>query len=191
MTNKIIKFPPRENKKTMSIKEVAQVLEISRRTIQDNVKKLFPNLVKNGVKTLLNEEQITILKKQIEKNTIGDRYDLADVREVALNSKTTFEISRNIEKLADEILTEQDENKLFAIAMMRMSNRISKMQNENSSLKEQNTRIEKELQYQTLSKEKYKDLAWIEAKRGEELEGYLDKRTDRQKRRAKYVYMQD
>jgi DNA-binding Lrp family transcriptional regulator len=187
MTNEIIKFSNGESREeTMSVKEVAGVLGVSKRTIQDNVKKLFPNLVKNGVRTLLNEERITILKKQIGQNTKGDRRDLADVREVALNSKTTLEISRGVESLADETLSEQDENKLFAIAMSRMSKRINKIQNENSFLKQQNERTKRELTYQTLSKEKYQDLAWIEARRNKELEGYLDMRSKRSRRNNVY-----
>jgi phage antirepressor YoqD-like protein len=56
------------NEKTMTIKEIAYALNVTERFIQLKVKELFPDIVKNGLTTYLNEMQIAIIKNQIEKN---------------------------------------------------------------------------------------------------------------------------
>jgi transcription initiation factor TFIIIB Brf1 subunit/transcription initiation factor TFIIB len=54
--------------KTMTVKEVADVLQIPEQTIRNNVRVLFPELMRNGVTTYLNEKQVTALKLEIERH---------------------------------------------------------------------------------------------------------------------------
>jgi len=56
-----------EKEKTMTIKELAEVLNLDVRTIQLKVKELFPDIVKEKVKTYLNEYQVTSIKLACEK----------------------------------------------------------------------------------------------------------------------------
>jgi phage antirepressor YoqD-like protein len=53
------------NGKTMTIKEVADALGTAESTIRNKTKELFPEIVKNGVETKLNENQVFIIKKNI------------------------------------------------------------------------------------------------------------------------------
>jgi len=59
----------------MSVKEVAELFKCDERTIQRAVKELFPEIVKNGVETRLNELQVTAIKLKIEKNYSLDTVD--------------------------------------------------------------------------------------------------------------------
>jgi excisionase family DNA binding protein len=54
--------------KTMTIKEVAELLKVSRDTIRNKVKQYFPELLVNGKTTRLNEVQVTKIKIELEKN---------------------------------------------------------------------------------------------------------------------------
>jgi phage antirepressor YoqD-like protein len=54
--------------KTMTVKEVAKALGVSYRFIAEKVKILFPDLVKNGIETKLNEFHVTEIKANIVKN---------------------------------------------------------------------------------------------------------------------------
>lgn len=56
------------NQKTMTVKEVAVILNVSRQLVSEKVKELFPEIVKNGIETKLNEKQVTTIKLNIEKN---------------------------------------------------------------------------------------------------------------------------
>lgn len=51
--------------KMMTVREVAEILGVNIRTIQQYVKELFPEKVRNGYTTYLNEMQITAIKKEM------------------------------------------------------------------------------------------------------------------------------
>ena len=53
---------------TMTTKEVAKSLNVNIKTIQRLVKKLFPELIKHGINTKLNEIQVTAIKLKLDKN---------------------------------------------------------------------------------------------------------------------------
>lgn len=61
-------FGKYENEQTMTVKEVALMLNVTDRTIRNYVSELFPDIVKNGIETKLNELQVTKIKLTIEKN---------------------------------------------------------------------------------------------------------------------------
>lgn len=62
----------------MTIKELSEVLGFSERSIRRSIDKYFPGLLQNGKKTVLNELQVTVIKKDIEKhhNGLGDTAEL-------------------------------------------------------------------------------------------------------------------
>jgi transposase len=76
-----------KSEKMMSIKEIAQMLGVSYDTIKNSVKRLFPEAVKNGKRTLLNETQIACISKDIVNNT--------DVQK-QINNNGKFMTIRNI-----------------------------------------------------------------------------------------------
>ena len=54
--------------KTMTVKELAEVMQVSESFIRENVKIMFPEIVRNGIETRLNEYQATELKRKMELN---------------------------------------------------------------------------------------------------------------------------
>jgi hypothetical protein len=54
--------------KRMTVKEVADVLGVHYDTVASHVKQIFPELVRNGVTTYLNEMQVTAVKLEIQKS---------------------------------------------------------------------------------------------------------------------------
>lgn len=89
--------------KTMTAKEIADALKVSLRTVQTISKNLFPQLIKNGVESRYNEEQVVMIKKQIGTG----RNDLANICEVKDNVKTRLERLETIQK-AMQILIEDN-----------------------------------------------------------------------------------
>lgn len=51
--------------RTMSIREVADVFGVGPEAIKKHVRTMYPELLKNGVQTYLNEEQVTAIKKRM------------------------------------------------------------------------------------------------------------------------------
>ncbi len=63
-----MKNPPAKNERMMHVKDVAISLGVTDRTIRRYVDKLFPGLMAIGVVTHLNEEKVTLIKLDLEKN---------------------------------------------------------------------------------------------------------------------------
>jgi len=63
MSNHLVK----KTLQLMTVKEVAAGLGIDPRSIQLKVKELFPDIVKNGVTTMLTQTQVTAVKLNLEK----------------------------------------------------------------------------------------------------------------------------
>lgn len=53
---------------TMTVKEIATVLNVDIRTVQRAVKRFFSSKISKGKTTRLNEVEVTIIKKEIERH---------------------------------------------------------------------------------------------------------------------------
>ena len=74
--------------KTMTVREVADVLGVSPDTVYNSAKELFPDLFSSGKTTYLNEKQVTAVKMNLRKNS-----------EVALQPKTDLEKTLTVEAM--------------------------------------------------------------------------------------------
>jgi phage antirepressor YoqD-like protein len=61
-------FGKYENEKKMTIREVAEKFGVSEKHIRFTITVLFPEKLINGVKTYLNEKEVTAIKLEIQKN---------------------------------------------------------------------------------------------------------------------------
>ena len=93
----------------MTVKEIADVLGVTERTIQNHVSKLFPEIVVHGEKTLLNELQVTAIKNNLSKN-----YSLKSENVFAVETK---EDKKAILRRAFEILQDENEELRTKIAI--------------------------------------------------------------------------
>jgi phage antirepressor YoqD-like protein len=100
-----------EHDRGMTVREVAEVLQISEQTLRNNIRALFPQLMQNGVTTYLNEEQVTALKFEIEwhhnLSSIGQDRRMT-VREVAdILGVTDEAIKKHIRELWPDFMQER------------------------------------------------------------------------------------
>lgn len=72
-------------KEFYNVKEIAEILGVHHDTIRNWIKKYFPDKMKNGITTQLNQFEITVIKQEIDNN-----YSLRNVSEV----KTELEMAR-------------------------------------------------------------------------------------------------
>ncbi len=54
-----------KKEKTMTVKEVASVLNVSPEAIKKHIRKMFPEILKNGIETRLTEIQVTEIKQKM------------------------------------------------------------------------------------------------------------------------------
>jgi phage antirepressor YoqD-like protein len=76
----------RQGDKLMTVKEVAEVLRVDISTVTKRVRELFPQKVRNGVTTYLDEAEVTLLKMELQHNG-----HLGQLSEVAAMPKTDLE----------------------------------------------------------------------------------------------------
>lgn len=70
------------NAESMSTKEVAEALGCHIDTVNSWVKKLYPTLSRNGVRTILDQAQVTAIKKAIETSGRSDLRNVTQLKNV-------------------------------------------------------------------------------------------------------------
>jgi len=99
-----------DSKNEMSIVDIAETLNVDQSTIRKIAKKLFPDFIRNGVKTYFDEEKTTLIKLEIGKG----RTDLGNISEVE-NKRTALEkrllIQQAMNFLNEEVEELRIENK--------------------------------------------------------------------------------
>jgi phage antirepressor YoqD-like protein len=83
----------RPGDKRMTVREVAEVLGVTSEAIKKHIWELYPLLMKDGVTTLLGEEQITEIKSRLRPTTkvVGSITDL-EAAEMLLKSAEHFKV---------------------------------------------------------------------------------------------------
>jgi len=71
--------------KTMTVKEVAEVLGVHYDTVASRVKQMFPEIVRNGVTTYLDEIQVTAIKLDIQNSQPANLRNAPKVQEAKTN----------------------------------------------------------------------------------------------------------
>lgn len=102
--------------KTMTILELSRALMISRDLIEKRINELFPGKMKKGVKTILNEYEVTAIKIRIQENT-------------------SLATSDDRRKLVDMPKTDLEKELLIQQAMMFQAEKIQSMQLQIDTLK--------------------------------------------------------
>lgn len=95
-------------RKTMTVKEVAEALGITERTVQRHIKAIRSNLdhvveVKNGVQTLVSEAEVTLIKKKIELSGRSDAVGVGMLPKTKLEKQLLI---RQAMQLQDELIAE-------------------------------------------------------------------------------------
>ena len=101
---------PPASEKVMTVSEVASVLKINERTVRKYIENLFPNKMKNGIKTLLNEREVTLLKLDLEKNSYLEQVGQlpkTELEETLLIQQAQDILSQRISRLQDQVNTQQ------------------------------------------------------------------------------------
>jgi phage antirepressor YoqD-like protein len=55
--------------KRMTVREVAEALGVTPEAIKKHVRALYPDIIKNGIETIINEEQVTAIKQKMMPTT--------------------------------------------------------------------------------------------------------------------------
>ena len=101
---------------TMSIKEVSEVLGVNPKTTLRAAKELFPDIIKKGVTTNLNEMQVTAIKLKIEKNPnldMGVHVPKTRLEEELIISQAMSLMSNRIKTLQKQLETAQPKIEFF------------------------------------------------------------------------------
>jgi hypothetical protein len=176
MINKIAK-----NKELLTTGQIARQLGVDDRTIQRIGKECLPNKkIENGKTTCYNEMEATIILNKLKSNHNNKNNTSTALVEV----NTALTPVLKIKNIVDSISTEEEENLLIQASMQLLNKKINKIQSENKNLLEQNQDLRNDkdfLQQQSRVQNELLDI----------FRDKLDPRTDKQKHRSRYVFMQE
>ena len=110
--------------KTMTVKEVAEVLGVSRDSIERTINALYPQKMKKGVTTFLNEKEVTEIK-----NTLAQHHNLRSTAEVK------------------NAVTNLDKVETIAKAIGYLQEMIAELEAENEQLKSENAKAKPKAAY--------------------------------------------
>jgi len=96
--------------KTMKTQEVAKVLCVSDRTVRRHASVLFPEIVKNGKVTQLNEFQVTRIKQEIERSGRNDLDNVVQVQNATTDHEMLERTLSVMEWLSGKVQVLQSEN---------------------------------------------------------------------------------
>jgi len=104
-----------ELERTMTVKEVADALGVSRQIISEKVKELFPQIVTNGVTTHLNHIQVTKIKTTLQVNPYLPQLEKVedDLEMLLLQKKLDLWKDRKIETLQNNLKIITEENQVL------------------------------------------------------------------------------
>lgn len=101
-----------QKKTEFTIKELSEIMGVSRDTIERAIRRLYPAKMKDGKTTILNEVEITVVKKDIESNknlrTLAEvktelDYEIMAVQVEEYRKRKIEELTFENSKLKDDI----------------------------------------------------------------------------------------
>lgn len=98
--------------KVMTVGKVAEVLGVSSEAIKKHIREMFPECIKNGVTTYLNEYQVTLIKERMRPTTkvVGAKTELEmkkKAAEVIQWYMDSYEAERQARIMAENTIREQ------------------------------------------------------------------------------------
>lgn len=138
--------------KTMTVKEVANVYGCAENTILNSIRELFPEIIRNGKITYLNEIQVTAIKLKLDKHhNLSSTCELPKTdleKELIINQAMLFQ-QEKVNKLKAENLTLNSTVKMLVHDFEKVytTREIAKELNLKSAQKLNKILVEKRIQY--------------------------------------------
>lgn len=81
--------------KTMTVKEIAQAMGVSTDTVKNCIRRIMPDKMQNGKTTFLNEQEVTMISKELKSNTFVSSHQTYEVSSQVKNTTTRLEVLAN------------------------------------------------------------------------------------------------
>ena len=118
------------NDRRMKVSEVAEALGVTDGAIKKHVREMYPDLMRNGFNTYLNEEQITTIKQKMLSTTqvVGAITDIEAMQMLARagehlkaryeqEQRARIEAENNVARLESKIEADEDKVRLYKTCM--------------------------------------------------------------------------
>lgn len=82
-------------KQVMTVKEIAEAIGVSTDTVKNCIRRIMPNKMQNGKTTFLNEQEVTMISKELKSNTFVSSHQTYEVSSQVKNTTTRLEVLAN------------------------------------------------------------------------------------------------
>lgn len=100
------------SEKMMNVRAVAEAMGVSKDSVKNCIRRLFPNKMENGKETLLNEMEVACISKELKTNTYVNSQLTYEAGSQVKNTETYAEIMANLveaEKKAMAFIQQENE----------------------------------------------------------------------------------
>ena len=90
--------------KTMTVKEIAQVMGVSTDTVKNCIRRIMPEKMQNGKTTFLNKQEVTMISKELKSNTFVSSHQTYEVSSQVKNTTTRLEVLANYKAATQAVI---------------------------------------------------------------------------------------
>lgn len=113
----------------MTVRQIAESLDVSNDTIKNCIRRIFPDKMQHGKLTLLNESEVAMISKELKNNTAVNTHLTHEVSSRVANTTTRLEILTNYKAATEAMIqmleAEKEELRLRAEKAESVVNRIA------------------------------------------------------------------
>ena len=93
------------NEKTMTMQEIADAMGVSKDTIRNCVRRVFPDKMKQGKTAYFNEAEVALISKELKSNTYVSSQLTVEAGATVKNTTTELEVIANYKQATEALIT--------------------------------------------------------------------------------------
>lgn len=100
----------------MNVRAIAEAMGVSKDTVKNCIRRLFPNKMVNGKETLLNEAEVACISKELKNNSFVTSHLTCEESSQVLATETKLELLADFQRLSEKVtayLKAENEHLIF------------------------------------------------------------------------------
>ncbi len=93
------------NEKTMTMQEIADAMGVSKDTIRNCVRRVFPDKMKQGKTAYFNEAEVAVISKELKSNAYVSEQLTSEAASQVKNTTTELEVIANYKQATEALIT--------------------------------------------------------------------------------------
>ena len=146
-----------KKEKVMTVAEVAKAMGVSKDTVRNCIKRIFPNKLQHGKQTLLNEKEVACISKELKNHDYFKVQVTVEPSSTVENSVTKLELLADYQRISEKVIAYlKTENEQLAIEKEQLKIQLDESKEWYSIKRMQKLNPDEDFSYSLLKKESVK-----------------------------------